>query len=269
MTINLAIAGAAGRMGRALIQAATNSDDRLAIVGGTEHPQSPHLGLDIGLLDGKLSTGHVVCDTVQQACADAHVWIDFTTPQASIAALEALSTTKVKAAIIGTTGFDDAQQDQIKAASQHLAIVQSGNFSLGVNLVAALVRQAAARLGPDWDIEVLESHHRDKIDAPSGTAFMFGRAAADGRGVDHDTHAVFARDGKTGARKSGDIGYASLRAGGIIGDHEIMFAARDEIVTLGHKAGSRTIFAKGALKAALWASTQSAGLYTMADVLGL
>jgi 4-hydroxy-tetrahydrodipicolinate reductase len=211
----------------------------------------------------------VISDSVAQACTEADVWIDFTSPAATIAALSQLADTPVKAAIIGTTGFDAHQMAAIREASSRLALVQSGNFSLGVNLVAGLVRQAAARLGPDWDIEVLESHHRHKVDAPSGTALMLGQAAAQGRGVEHDEVASFARHGQTGPRKAGDIGYAAIRAGGIIGDHEVMFAADDEIVTLSHKAGSRTIFAKGALAAAIWASTQGPGLYTMDDVLGL
>jgi 4-hydroxy-tetrahydrodipicolinate reductase len=267
MILNLSIAGAAGRMGRALILAAS-SDARYDVVGGTERGESDLIGTDLGLLDGKNATGYQVTESVAAACDTAQVWIDFTSPAATLAALAALQGTDVKAAVIGTTGFDTAQLDAIKAASQNLAIVQSGNFSLGVNLVAGLVRQAAARLGPDWDIEVLESHHRHKVDAPSGTALMLGHAAAAGRGAVHDDVASFARQGQTGARKAGDIGYAVIRAGGIIGDHEVMFASDDEIVTIAHKAGSRTIFAKGALAAAAWAITQKPGLYSMADVLG-
>jgi 4-hydroxy-tetrahydrodipicolinate reductase len=268
MTISLAIAGAAGRMGRALILAGL-TDARFDFAGGTERAGSALIGTDLGLMDGKAAIGYFITDNVATACATGDVWVDFTSPGATIAALAALSATNVKAAIIGTTGFDDQQKAAIKAASARLAIVQSGNFSLGVNLVAGLVRQAAARLGPDWDIEVIESHHRHKVDAPSGTALMLGKAAAIGRGVDHDDVASFARNGQTGPRKAGDIGYAVVRAGGIIGEHEVLFAADDEIVTLTHKAGSRTIFAKGALVAAAWAVGQKPGLYSMDDVLGL
>jgi 4-hydroxy-tetrahydrodipicolinate reductase len=260
MRIRLAIAGAAGRMGSALVKAALG-DARFSVVGGTERAGSASIGLDGG--------GFGVSDSVEAACANADVWVDFTTPSATTAAITALRHTNVKAAIIGTTGFDDSQQQAITDAAQHMVIVQSGNFSLGVNLVAGLVRQAAARLGPDWDIEVIESHHRHKVDAPSGTALMLGKAAAIGRGVDHDDVASFARHGQTGPRKAGDIGYAVVRAGGIIGEHEVLFAADDEIVTLTHKAGSRTIFAKGALAAAAWAVAQKPGLYSMDDVLGL
>lgn len=268
MTINLSIAGAAGRMGRALIMAG-QSDGRFEIVGGTERGGSDAIGTDLGLLDGKIALGFNISESVREACATAHVWIDFTSPAATIAALGALTDTPVRSAIIGTTGFDSDQMADIAKAAHDLAIVQSGNFSLGINLVAGLVRQAAARLGPDWDIEVLESHHRHKIDAPSGTALMLGQAAAAGRGVVHDEVATFARHGQTGARKSGDIGYAVVRAGGIIGDHKVLFATDDEIVSIAHSASSRTIFAKGALAAAIWASAQPPGLYNMDDVLGL
>jgi 4-hydroxy-tetrahydrodipicolinate reductase len=268
MTINLSIAGAAGRMGRALILA-VQGDGRFGLVGGTERGGSDAIGTDLGLLDGKNALGFKVSPNVREACATAHVWIDFTSPAATVAALAALADTPVKSAIIGTTGFDNDQMAAIEATAQHLAIVQSGNFSLGVNLVAGLVRQAAARLGPDWDIEVLESHHRHKIDAPSGTALLLGQAAAKGRGVVHDGVATFARHGQTGVRRSGDIGYAVVRAGGIIGNHKVMFAADDEIVSIAHSASSRTIFAKGALAAAIWASAQKPGFYDMDDVLGL
>jgi 4-hydroxy-tetrahydrodipicolinate reductase len=268
MTIKLCIAGAGGRMGRALILGGL-TDARFDVVGGTERAGSALIGTDLGLMDGKAAIGYLITDNVATACATGDVWIDFTSPGATIAALAALSATNVKAAIIGTTGFDDSQQQAITDATQHMAIVQSGNFSLGVNLVAGLVRQAAARLGPDWDIEIIESHHRHKVDAPSGTALMLGHAAATGRGVEHDDVASFARHGQTGPRETGDIGYAVVRAGGIIGEHEVLFAAEDESISLTHKAASRTIFAKGALAAAAWASTQAPGLYTMDDVLGL
>ncbi len=268
MTLNLSIAGAGGRMGRALILAAAG-DGRFDVVGATERAGSALIGADIGLMDWKAPSGLLVGEAVALACQTADVWIDFTSPSATISALSDLMDTGVKAAIVGTTGFETAQMEAIRAASKKLAIVQSGNFSLGVNLVAGLVRQAAARLGPDWDIEILESHHRHKVDAPSGTALMLGHAAASGRNVDHDDVASFARHGQAGARTQGDIGYAVLRGGGIIGDHEVMFASEDEIVTLAHKAGSRTIFAKGALAAAAWANDQKPGLYSMDDVLGL
>jgi 4-hydroxy-tetrahydrodipicolinate reductase len=256
-------------MGRTLLSSAA-SDARFSIVGATERPGSPFIGKSLSFIDADLPSEFVVSEAVDGACGNlADVWIDFTSPSSTIDALATLQRTKVNGVIIGTTGFDEAQRRVIQAASEHLAIVQSGNFSLGVNLLAGLVRQAAARLGPDWDIEVLESHHRHKVDAPSGTALMMGRAAATGRGVSHDDVARFNRHGQTGPRVVGEIGYAVLRAGGIIGDHEVMFASQDEIVTLTHKAASRTIFAKGALAAAAWVVSQKPGLYSMDDVLGL
>ncbi|MEN9856383.1 MAG: hypothetical protein RL186_361 [Pseudomonadota bacterium] len=268
MGLAIAIAGASGRMGRALI-AASRNDPRLTLCGGTERAGADTIGLDLGLLDGKAACGALVHDTVAQACAGAQVWIDFTTPQATCDALAVLIDKGVKAAIIGTTGFDTTQTDTIKAASSQMVIVQSGNFSLGVNLMAGLVRQAAERLGPDWDIEVHERHHRHKVDAPSGTALLLGKAAASGRKIDHGAAAVYARQGVTGPRVAGSIGYSVTRAGGIIGDHEVLFACEDEHVSLSHHAASRAIFAKGALFAALWTRGQANGLYDMADVLGL
>ena len=268
MSIRVTIAGIAGRMGRALT-AAARGDARFELVGGTERAGHELIGLDLGLLDGKVMTGYRINETVSDACQHANVWIDFTNPAATIAALTAFEGTSASAAIIGTTGFASDQMARISDLSQKLVIVQSGNFSLGVNLVAGLVRQAAARLGPDWDVEILETHHRHKLDAPSGTALMLGHAVAEGRGVAHDAVARFARHGHSGPRMAGEIGYAVLRAGGIIGDHEVMFASDDEIVTLAHRASSRTIFAKGALAAAAWADNQQPGLYSMDDVLGL
>jgi 4-hydroxy-tetrahydrodipicolinate reductase len=261
MSIDLCIAGAGGRMGRALCEAAAG-DDRLRVIGGTEPAGSPLIGAPAG-------EGAIHAD-VATAARGAHVWIDFTTPRATVAALPILAATGVRAAIIGTTGFDAAGQAAIAAAADRLVIVQSGNFSLGVNLLAALVRQAAARLGPDWDVEIVEAHHRAKVDAPSGTALMLGRAAAEGRGVAHDAHAVRARDGQTGPRRAGDIGYAVVRGGGIVGDHDVLFAGEAETLTLSHRALGRGIFAKGALHAAIWAAGRTRpGLHAMADVLDL
>jgi 4-hydroxy-tetrahydrodipicolinate reductase len=246
MTLSIAVAGAHGQMGRALMNAAA-SDGRFSITGTT-------------------TRGGV---SASAAGANADVWIDFTTTDATMEALEALSGTKVRAAIIGTTGLSAAQKDRITEHAKRIAIVCSGNFSLGVNLLAALVEQAAAKLGPQWDIEILEAHHRRKVDAPSGTALMFGEAAARGRGAALRDVKLAPNDGVTGARKAGGIGFASVRAGGIIGEHEVMFATEREVLTLSHSALDRGLFADGALAAALWAANQSPGLYTMRDVLGL
>lgn len=246
MTLAIAIAGCNGQMGRALMSAA-NSDSRFSITGTTTR--------------GGTSAG--------AAGANADVWIDFTTPDATLAALDSLGGARVRAAIVGTTGLSPPQKDRIAEHAKRIAIVCSGNFSLGVNLLAALVEQAAAKLGPQWDIEILEAHHRRKVDAPSGTALMLGEAAARGRGVALQDVRLAPHYGATGARKQGGIGFASLRAGGIVGEHDVVFAAEREVLTLSHSALDRGLFADGALAAALWAADKPAGLYSMRDVLGV
>jgi 4-hydroxy-tetrahydrodipicolinate reductase len=194
--------------------------------------------------------------------------IDFTVPEATLALAELSAQARI-VHVIGTTGIDSAGDAAIKAAARHARIVKSGNMSLGVNLLAAMVRKVAAALGPEFDIEVLEMHHRHKIDAPSGTALLLGEAAAEGRGIDLKTNAVRSRDGRTGARPEGTIGFAALRGGSVVGEHAVMFAGPAERLELVHKAESRDIFARGAMKAALWAQHKKPGLYSMADVLGL
>lgn len=268
MSIQLAIAGAAGRMGRALIAAASGEAD-LTIVGGSERAGSAALGADLGIVAGGDALGVVCVESPLAAAQSADVWIDFTTPAASLAALAALKASGVKAIILGTTGFEPAQEAQIAEAAQHFCLVRSGNFSLGINLLLGLVKQAAERLGPEWDIEIFEAHHRRKLDAPSGTALMLGQATAKGRGVSHTDVATFDRHGATAARKPGEIGYAVARGGGIIGEHEVMFASDEEVIRFSHSALNRTIFAKGALAAARWAAGHGPGLYDMSDVLGL
>ncbi|MBS0385079.1 MAG: 4-hydroxy-tetrahydrodipicolinate reductase [Proteobacteria bacterium] len=246
MTLAIAIAGAAGRMGRALIDAASH-DGRFSVTGTTTRGGA----------------------SASSAAAYAEVWIDFTTPEATSAALDALVGSTVRAAIVGTTGLSAEQEKRIGEHANRIAIVRSGNFSLGVNLLAALVEQAAAKLGPQWDIEILDAHHRRKVDAPSGTALMLGEAAARGRGASLRDVKLAPNDGVTGARRQGGIGFASLRAGGIVGEHDVIFAAEREVVRLSHSALDRALFADGALAAALWAAAKPAGLYTMRDVLGL
>ncbi len=201
--------------------------------------------------------------------------IDFSTPDASLALLEAcanegLARPRPLVHVIGSTGFTEAQFDRLSHFADQVVIIQSGNFSLGINLVMGLLKQASARLAADtWDIEITEAHHRRKVDAPSGTALMLGEAAAYGRNVRLNDVKVTARDGITGARKAGSIGFSVIRAGGIVGEHSVMLASEDEIVTLSHSARDRTLFARGALQAALWGRKQTAGLYDMQDVLGL
>lgn len=267
MSIAIAIAGAAGRMGRALIAAAVR-DDRFHIAGATERAGSAAIGLDIGVVAGASSQGVVVSDNARAAAANADVWLDFTTPDATLAAIDALTGTKVRAAIVGTTGLTADQEKSLAGVAGKLALVRSGNFSLGVNLLAALTEEAARRLA-DWDVEIVETHHRRKVDAPSGTALMLGEAAAKGRNAKLDTLALKPRDGITGARPEGKIGFASLRAGGVVGDHEVIFGAEREVVRLQHQALDRAVFADGALAAARWAAGKPAGAYSMRDVLGL
>jgi 4-hydroxy-tetrahydrodipicolinate reductase len=257
MTLSIAIAGAAGRMGRALV-AAANGDNRFRIVGATVREGS-----------SSRAEGVSAVVTPEAAAANAAVWIDFTTPAATLDALNAIAATPVRAAILGATGFAPEHEQQIAAHATRIAIVRSNNFSLGVTLLAALVEQAAQRLDPAWDIEIGEAHHRRKIDAPSGTALLLGEAAAKGRGKLLDELRLPPHEAVTGARKAGGIGFAVTRAGGIVGEHHVRFAAEHEVLTLSHQALDRAVFADGALAAALWAGDKPPGLYAMRDVLGL
>lgn len=258
MSIRIAIAGAAGRMGQALVKCA-GAD--FTVAGGSERPGAPGLGQDQG--------GWTLSDTATKAAQSADVWIDFTTPQATLEALDQLRSTKVKAAIIGTTGLSPQQELQIAEHAKRIAVVRDRNFSLGVNLMIGLVEKAAAVLGEDWDIEITEGHHRRKVDAPSGTALMIGEAAARGRGAPLSDLRVPPHDGQSGPRKEGSIAFSVIRGGGIIGDHEAAFISDEEILSVSHRALDRAIFAKGALTAAKWAVGQPPGLYSMRDVLGL
>jgi 4-hydroxy-tetrahydrodipicolinate reductase len=268
MTLSIAIAGAAGRMGQALARAASE-DPRFRIVGVTERPGAHSLGVDIGILSGLPAFGISAVDDVAAAVAEAQVWLDFTTPAATVLALEALEGTPVRAAIVGTTGLNAEEEGKVAAAAARLAIVRSGNFSVGVTLLAELVRQAAARLGPEWDIEIAETHHRRKIDGPSGTALLLGEAAAAARGQPLKTLRLPAHENSGTERSRGGIGFSVQRGGGVVGDHAVSFFAERESLTFSHRAMERSIFADGALAAALWAAERPPGLYSMRDVLGL
>ena len=270
MTVRLAIAGAGGRMGQALIEAAL-ADPALALVTALDVPGSPLLGRDAGERFGR-ATGITIGSDVSRALAGADVLVDFTRPAgtlAHVAACEAAGT----AMVIGTTGLDAAARDRLAAAGQRIAIVYAPNMSVGVNVLLELARLAAARLGPAFDIEILEMHHRHKVDAPSGTALALGEAAAQGAGVALPDHAVYAREGVTGERKAGTIGFATLRGGDVVGEHSVIFAGAGERVELTHKASSRQNFAAGALRAAKYVAERRTrgerGLYDMTDVLGL
>jgi 4-hydroxy-tetrahydrodipicolinate reductase len=265
--MRLIVAGAGGRMGRALIHAIAATDG-VALAGAVEAAGSAVIGRDAGELAGLGFNGIKVATEVEPLLAQADGLIDFTIPAATIAFAE-LTARAGRVHIIGTTGLTTEDDALIAAAALRAIVVKSGNMSLGVNLLAALTRRVAKTLDADFDIEILEMHHNKKIDAPSGTALMFGRAAAEGRGIDLAQHSARGRDGVTGARCRGDIGFASLRGGTVVGDHHVIFAGPAERIELVHKAEDRMIFARGALKAALWARGKPPGLYSMTDVLGL
>lgn len=267
MTLKLAIAGAAGRMGRELARI-VHATEGCTLAGGLEAKGSPAVGADYGELIGVGKLGVEISESAEAVIGGCDGIIDFTIPKATLS-LVPLTAAQKKIHVIGTTGIDAAGDDVIRDAAAKTAIVKTGNFSLGVNLLAALVKKAAAALGEDFDIEVLEMHHRMKIDAPSGTALLLGKAAADGREISLKDKSVRVRDGHTGARNSGDIGFATLRGGTVVGDHTVIFAGNGERLELRHVAESRELFARGAVKAAVWAQGQKPGLYSMMDVLGL
>ncbi len=265
--MKLIVVGAAGRMGRTLTRIVTESEG-VTVVGAIDRTGLPEIGKDAGVLAGVGEIGVPVTTDPLPLFAKAEGVLDFTVPAATVAFTEIAAQARI-AHIIGTTGLSAEDEAKIAAAARHAAIVKSGNMSLGVNLLAVLVRQAARALDADFDIEVLEMHHRAKVDAPSGTALMLGRAAAAGRDITLEEHSVRSRDGHTGARKRGDIGFATLRGGSVVGEHSVIFAGESETITLSHKATDRALFAHGAVKAALWARERKPGLYSMADVLGL
>lgn len=239
---SIGIIGSQGRMGIALAAAIADAG------------QAP-IGIDQG-------------GDIAKLAQDADILVDFSSPAALEATLDACIAAKTPI-VIGTTGLEERHHYLIDDAAQDIAVLQTGNTSLGVTLLAHLVKEAAARLDPDWDIEIVEMHHRAKVDAPSGTALLLGQAAADGRGIDLGPSSERGRDGLTGARGPGKIGFASLRGGTVAGDHDVIFAGNEEMITLSHRAESRMIFARGAVKAALWLIHQKAGRYTMPQVLGL
>ncbi|HLN09973.1 MAG TPA: 4-hydroxy-tetrahydrodipicolinate reductase [Xanthobacteraceae bacterium] len=265
--MRLVVAGGGGRMGRTLVRAIAETPG-VALSGATEPAGSPLVGEDAGTLAGLGPNGIRISTDLTALAAQADGILDFTIPLASVAAA-AIAAQAGVVHVIGTTGFSPEDETKIKAAAAGARIVKSGNMSLGVNLLAALVRRVARTLDDQFDIEVLEMHHSRKIDAPSGTALLLGRAAADGRGIDLSQRKVLAREGHTGARRAGDIGFATLRGGTVVGEHSVIFAGPAERIELVHRAEDRSLFANGALKAALWARSQPPGLYTMADVLGL
>ncbi|MAU61347.1 MAG: 4-hydroxy-tetrahydrodipicolinate reductase [Parvibaculum sp.] len=271
--IRIAVTGAGGRMGRTLIRLISETEG-LALAGGIEAEGSPHIGTDLGTLAGLAAPlGIKASADALTIIKDADALIDFSVPEASLE-FAALTAQARIVHVIGTTGFKPEDEARIEAAARHATIIKAGNMSLGVNLLASLVRQAAKALGSEWDIEILEMHHRHKVDAPSGTALLLGEAAAEGRGIGLGQNSERGRDGITGAREEGKIGFASLRGGSVVGEHDVIFAAENERIVLRHIAEDRSIFARGALKAAQWGQGSNGkkrgpGLFDMADVLGI
>lgn len=265
--MRLVVVGAGGRMGRALIRAVVEAEG-VEVVAAIEQEGAAVLGRDAGELAGTGSLGVPVTDDPLSAFAKCDGVLDFTVPAATLWFAELAAQARI-VHVIGTTGWTPEQEEPLKAAARHARIVKSGNMSLGVNLLASLVRKAAAALDSDFDIEVLEMHHRHKVDAPSGTALLLGEAAAAGRGIDLASHSVRSRDGIMEPRTAGDIGFATLRGGSVIGEHSVVLAGDGERIELTHRAEDRQLFARGAVKAAKWAFDQKPGLYSMADVLGL
>jgi len=265
--LNIVVAGASGRMGRTLIREIAQGSG-ITLCGALEVEGHPNLGMDSGTLAGMQPNGMKVTADPLPLVAGAQAIVDFTKPMVSTMLAELAAQARI-VHVIGTTGFDDRQEARIKAAARHAVIVKSGNMSLGVNLLAALVERAAGAL-PDYDVEVLEMHHRNKVDAPSGTALLLGEAAAKSRGVPLDKHWVKSRDGHNlGPREEGSIGFATLRGGTVVGEHSVILAGAGERITLSHTAEDRSIFAHGALTAAKWGHGRKPGLYAMRDVLGL
>ncbi len=263
----IAITGASGRMGQMLIKTVSESD-KVRLVGAVEREGHEWVGRDVGEAMGGAALGVTVTDQPLEAFAKAQAVIDFTAPAATIAFAKLAAQARA-VHVIGTTGMTDDDIAQLEPCGRHAVIVRAGNMSLGVNLLTKLTQQVAAALDEDFDIEIIEAHHRHKVDAPSGTALMLGEAAAEGRGVDLKDVTDSGRDGITGARKRGDIGFTAIRGGDIIGEHDVMFACDGEQIILRHKATDRSLFAKGALKAAIWGQGQKPGEYDMFDVLGL
>ena len=263
----IVVNGVSGRMGRMLVQVIAASD-AAHVIGALERQGHDWIGRDLGLCLGGAANGVIVSDDPAQALTGAHAVIDFTAPAATVALARVAARMKV-AHVIGTTGFAPDDLRALAKIARTGVMVRAGNMSLGVNLLTALTRKVAQALDADYDIEIVESHHRHKVDAPSGTALMLGQAAADGRGVSLKDTAVRARDGITGARERGSIGFAVVRGGDIVGEHDVIFAADGERLILRHVASDRAVFARGALKAALWAQGRAPGEYDMMAVLGL
>lgn len=266
--IRVAIAGVAGRMGKTLVEAVSQPDVPAQVTAGTERSDGPAIGMDLGLLGGVGALGVSATDSLQAVTEHFDVLIDFTTPQASLQHL-AFCREHAKSMVIGTTGFSDAEKTLIAEAGEEIAIVFSPNMSIGVNLCLKLLQTAARVLGDEVDIEIVEAHHRYKKDSPSGTALRMGEVVAQALGRNLKDVAVYGREGMSAERDRQTIGFATVRAGDIVGDHTVIFAGLGERVEITHKASSRMTFAKGAVRAAVWLQGKKPGLYSIDDVLGL
>ncbi len=263
----IVITGVSGRMGR-MLAATVAGSEKARLVGAVERPGHDWIGRDLGTCLGGPETGVIVTDDALAAFSKAQAVIDFTAPAATVD-FAALAAQARAVHVIGTTGMEPAHLAALKAAARHAVIVRAGNMSLGVNLLTQLTKKVAAALDVEWDIEIVEAHHNKKVDAPSGTALMLGQAAAEGRGIALEDNTESGRHGITGARKPGAIGFSAIRGGDIVGEHDVIFATAGERIVLRHIATDRAIFARGALKAALWGQSQKPGEYDMLDVLGL
>ena len=265
--IKLAVNGAAGRMGRQLLSAISERPDAV-LSGATDAPGAACLGVDASVLGGGATTGVIVSDDALALTRSSDVIIDFTAPAVSLALLDTLAGSDTRV-VIGTTGFTDQQLNELREHASHTPIVFAPNYSVGVTVTLALLTQAAKAFADDYDVEVIEAHHRHKVDAPSGTAVKMGEVLADALGRDLNECAIYGRQGITGERDRKTIGFETIRAGDIIGEHTVLFAGNGERIEITHRATDRMTFARGAVRAALWLASQGAGLYDMNDVLGL
>lgn len=263
----IVVNGASGRMGQTLVKLVSENPGA-KLVGALERPGHAWVGRDIGEAMGGPALGVLVTDDPLEAMSKAQGVIDFTAPAATVALAEIAAQARA-VHVIGTTGLSEDDIAKLDAAARHATIIRAGNMSFGVNLLTKLTKMVAAALDTEFDIEVIEAHHKHKVDAPSGTALMLGEAAAEGRGVSLDETADRGRDGITGAREEGHIGFSAIRGGDIVGEHDVLFAGPGERIILRHVATDRSIFARGAVKAALWGVGQKPGAYDMMDVLGL
>ena len=268
--INIAVLGPTGRLGKAICKALLDNP-KFKLVGGVVRSESDFIGKDLGVLVGQEPIGCLTRVSLEEAVSDATIIIDASTPAMTIMATERLAALPNKAIISGVTGFTSDQKRRLLSASSKIPVLQAGNFSLGIAVMESLVRKASNMPARDWDVEISETHHKNKTDAPSGTALMLGEAAAAGRGVSLEEAAVWHHDGKSGSRETGTIGFAVIRGGGVIGEHTVRFLSDLEEITISHRAFDRKIFANGALAAAEWMITngklRTAGLYSMQDVV--